>query len=317
MDFYVSRTVTFDLPDSWGDNVHLVNERGYVNSHVAAYPVFLHGVIRRWFEFWFSLKLLFRTSCYDCIAVGRFGLWVPILVSLLFLKRRVVLMDVEWPKVKRGLFNKAASLGSVAVCCFTSEEIRRYSLQYNIPKNKFKLVQAPFDSKNVIDTIDGGYVFAGGYQARDWETFLAAIKGLPYKVRIFTREVLEPLSDNVTVEHSNAEDYYLAMAHASCVVVPIRPEPMRITGMMTWTNAMAMGKTVIVSEPLGAPDYIDHGVSGFVVNYADVEELRKYIKLVMEDNNLRTRVGQEAKKRAHFQSSPDVYRNKILGLFES
>lgn len=315
MNFYVSRTVTFDLPDSWGNNVHIINERGYVNSHVEAYPIFLHGVIRRWFEFWFSLKLLLNTSSYDCIAVGRFGLWVPILASLLFLKRRVVLMDVEWPKVKRGLFNRAASLGSVAVCCFTSEEIRRYSLQYRIPISKFKLVQAPFDSKNIIDPVDGGYIFAGGYQARDWKTFLAAVEGLPYKVRIFTSEVLEPLSDNVTIEHSNSKDYYLAMAHASCVVVPIRPEPMRITGMMTWANAMAMGKTVIVTEPLGATDYIDHGVSGYIVNYADVEELRKYIMLVMDDKCLRIRVGLEAKKRAYCQSSPEVYRKKILNLF--
>jgi glycosyltransferase involved in cell wall biosynthesis len=225
-------------------------------------------------------------------------------------------MDVEWPKVKRGLFNRAAAHGSQVLCCFTTEEIGRYSHQYRIPLNKFRLVHAPFDNRNLYDSSDGGYIFAGGYQARDWGTFIAAMDGLPYKVKLFTREALNPMTDNVTIEHSNAEGYYRAMANASCVVVPIKPEPMRITGMMTWATAMAMGKTVIVTEPLGAPDYMDHGVSGFVVNYADVNALRNQIIVVMEDIDLRVRIGFEAKKRAWSQSSPNVFRKRVLDLLE-
>ncbi|MDK9705918.1 MAG: glycosyltransferase [Desulforhopalus sp.] len=316
MNKYVCRTVTFDSESSWGDDVKIINERGFVNSRVARFPIFLQNIIRRWFQFWFACKMLLQTPKFSSIAVGRYGLWVPVLSKILRLKRNIVLTDVEWPKVKHGYLNRLAAQGSRYLCCFTTEEIRRYSLQYKIKIDKFKLVHAPFDERNLFKTKDGGYIFAGGYQSRDWDTLIAALKDTPYIVKIFTKEIIIPWNSNVSIEHSSSEEYYRAMANASCVVVPIKPEPMRITGMMTWTTAMAMGKTVIVTEPLGAPDYMVHELSGFVLNYADVESLRCCVEQVMSDKELRNRIGLEAKKRAWIQASPQVFRNKILDLLE-
>src|SRR6266702_1810560 len=99
MKIFVCRSVTFDSPSSWRKDVCLVDERGYVNSQVSNFPVQFQGVVRRWFEFWFACKVLWQTSQNSSIAVGRYGLWVPILAKLLHLKRHVVLTDVEWPKV--------------------------------------------------------------------------------------------------------------------------------------------------------------------------------------------------------------------------
>ena len=106
------------------------------------------------------------------------------------------------------------------------------------------------------------------------------------------------------------------MAAASCVVIPVLREPVRHTGLLTWTNAMAMGKVVIVTDPHGAPDYMEHGVSGFYVNHGDAEALRKTILLVMEDAALRKRIGEAARERAWKEFSPEVFRRRILSLLK-
>jgi glycosyltransferase involved in cell wall biosynthesis len=107
------------------------------------------------------------------------------------------------------------------------------------------------------------------------------------------------------------------MAAASCVVVPLLAEPLRITGTTTWTAAMAMGKVVIVTEPDGAPDYMEHGVSGFYVNHGDAKALRECIVKVMEDAALRKRVGKAARERAWREFSPEVFRRRVLGLLKA
>ncbi|MBI4651423.1 glycosyltransferase [Candidatus Desantisbacteria bacterium] len=100
-------------------------------------------------------------------------------------------------------------------------------------------------------------------------------------------------------------------------MITLKPEPMRITGMITWATAMAMGKVVIVTEPFGASDYMEHGVSGFIVKYGDADALKYYINLVMSDQKLRKKIGNEAKSRSWQQSNPEVFRKKILTLLEN
>jgi len=77
---------------------------------------------------------------------------------------------------------------------------------------------------------------------------------------------------------------------------------------------MAMGKVVIVTEPFGAPDYMDQGASGFYVNHGDAEGLRRCIDLVMRDPELRKQVGGAARERAWREFSPEVFRRRILSL---
>ncbi|MBI4651424.1 hypothetical protein HY745_09110 [Candidatus Desantisbacteria bacterium] len=184
MSFFVSRSVTFYSDDPWREDVILIDERGYVNSRVERFPVRLQSLFRRWFEFRFACYLLSLSAKNDSIAVGRYGLWVPILAKFLHLKRYIILTDIEWPKVKSGLLNRTAALASKALCCFTSEESKRYSRQYRIPENKFHLVHTPFDLTNLREPVDSEYIFTGGYQARDWDTLLRAVKDLPYPVHV-------------------------------------------------------------------------------------------------------------------------------------
>ena len=312
MKLLVTRTVSFYDPDPWGSEIDVENEAGYINSRVDRLPPRLQRVAGKWYEVRFALRLLRISRKYDGIAVGRYGMWFPVLQRVLGLRKRVVMTDIEWREVKGGRLNRAAALASSAVCCNTKVEIERYSLRYGIPREKFVLVPLAFQRRDLHESSDEGYVFAGGSQGRDWQTLLDAVDGLPYPVEIFTNSKVPRVPSNTTVDFVSRETFYRRMAAASCVVVPLLPEPLRITGTTTWTAAMAMGKVVIVTDPEGARDYMQHGISGFYVRHGDVEGLRQCIGMVMRDPELRKRVGRAAREHAWKEFSPQVFRQRVL-----
>jgi glycosyltransferase involved in cell wall biosynthesis len=309
-----TRTVSFLDGGAWAPEVDIENEKRYVESHANRAPRTLSKLAYHWYQFQFALRLLRLSRRYDALAVGRYGIWFPILNRWLGGRRRVVMTDVEWRETGSGKLNRWAALASDAVCCNTRAEIERYSRHFGIPVDKFRLVLMAFQSPDVFEASDEGYVFAGGKQSRDWSTLIRAVKGLPYPVKIFTSEKLEGAPPNVTVACVNREEYYRRMAAASCIVIPLVPEPLRITGTTTWINAMGSGKPVIVTEPHGAPDYMEQAVSGFYVNYGDAKALRECIRRVMGDAELRRRVGEAARERAWREFSPEVFRQRVLAL---
>ncbi len=316
MRFLVSRTVSFRDRDPWPGDTDIVDELDYVESRFSKFPRRLQELAQRWYEFQYALSLLRRCRGYDGVAVGRYGIWFPVLQRLLGLRRRVVMTDIEWKDPRGGRVNRAASLASAAVCCMTRAEIEMYSRLFKIPHENFVLVPLAFQRGDICSAKDDGYVFAGGTQGRDWDTFVKAVDGLPYQIKVFTNRRLPYIPANTTVGFVSREQFYAHMAAASCVVMTLNPEPARIPGTTTWTAAMAMGKVVIVAEPRGAPDYMEQGVSGFYVNYGDAEALRYYIDLVMKDSELRKRVGEAARERAWREFSPDVFRRRVLSLLE-
>lgn len=93
--FLVTRTVSFFAADPWGDNVGVENEAGYVNLRVERLPRKLQRFAQRSYEVQSSLRLLRLCRGYQAIAVGRYGIWFPILQRFLRLKKRIVMTDTE------------------------------------------------------------------------------------------------------------------------------------------------------------------------------------------------------------------------------
>jgi glycosyltransferase involved in cell wall biosynthesis len=314
--YLVTRTVSFGDTDPWGDGIEVVSEAGYLNRIANRLPRWLQRPAYKWLPIQFALKLIWLSRGCSGVAVGRYGMWFPVFRKLLGLPIRVVLTDIEWHDHESGWLNRRAALASDVVCSNTRAEIERYSQRFRIPPEKFTLVRLAFQKRDMRPTSDQGYIFAGGLQGRDWKTLLQAVEGLPYPVRIYTQHKFDGLPANVTVTTTNREGYYDAMAAASCVVVPLLPEKMRITGTTTFSAAMGMGKVVIVTEPYGAPDYMENGVSGFYVNYGDASGVRKCIIRAMQDPRLRAQIGTEARSRAWAEFSPEAFRKRVLALLD-
>jgi glycosyltransferase involved in cell wall biosynthesis len=63
-------------------------------------------------------------------------------------------------------------------------------------------------------------------------------------------------------------------------------------------EAALFGKPSIVSNQGGTKEFIKHGENGFLVNPYDPEEVAKYMKCLIEDEELTAELGSRAKERA-------------------
>lgn len=312
--FLVSATRTDRFAEPWREDVELVDEVEYVDTRTSKFRGRWRNYAQRWFELQFSIKVLFDSRQYNGFAVGRCGVWLPILLRLSGQKKNVVLTEVEY-RGGSGIIMRLACLCSSAVLSFSREEIRRYSSHFKVPASKFLLQPAVYS--NLFETKDGGYVFAGGNQARDWPTFIRAVSDLLWPVQVVTSHRLGSLPKHVSVSGAvSPDEFNRRIAAASCVVVPTVAERFRITGMATWVTAMALGKVLICTDPQAAGDYFENGVSGFCVEHGDAIGLRNTIDMVMRDKDLRTRVGKAARERALREFSPQRYRERVLQILD-
>lgn len=319
MIYLVTKTTSFYDNDPWRDNVDVFDEVTFVAEKInllrklgiRRYADLLAGVL-------LGLKLLAMSEKYSGFAIGRYSIWFPVFMKCLRNKKPIVMMDTEWKNISdSGRINRWASSASVAVQANTVIEIKRYAQAFGIPEEKFNFIRLAYQSRDIFPVGDQGYVLAGGRQGRDWETVRKVAESLPnVAFMILTDNPLPPMPANVTTEYVARHEFYRRMANASCVLVPVLPEPLRITGTTTWTNAMAMGKVVVATDPFGAPDYINNKINGFYADYGDWKSVSDAVEQVMTDKSLRIRMGEQARLFAMEHLSPVVYKQKILSILD-
>ena len=174
----------------------------------------------------------------------------------------------------------------VTYCVLSEQEREMFSSAFGIPGER--IACTPFGhmlwSRADGPTSDGGYLFAGGDSLRDYDTLLAAVNGLDVPVRLVTNRRFERLPENVTAGPAPYEQYVELLAGARLVVVPLRTIR-RSAGLITYLNAMALGKPVIVSDTPAVREYVDSGRTGLVVPPEDAAALRDAIRWVADPAN--------------------------------
>ncbi|OGL41231.1 MAG: hypothetical protein A3C43_03695 [Candidatus Schekmanbacteria bacterium RIFCSPHIGHO2_02_FULL_38_11] len=97
-----------------------------------------------------------------------------------------------------------------------------------------------------------------------------------------------------------------------CVVPSVWREPFGITAL----EAMACGKPVIASKTGGLELIVEDGKTGFLFEPGNVEELMQKLELLLDDENLRNKMGEEGRKRAEELFSWDnIIEKYYLPLF--
>ena len=81
-------------------------------------------------------------------------------------------------------------------------------------------------------------------------------------------------------------------------------------------EAMMMGVPTIRSNVEGANDQIKHNINGFIFKNEDSQELSKYIRLLLENDELRKSMGQKARLYAIDRFSADIMINKLIQLYK-
>ena len=182
-------------------------------------------------------------------------------------------------------------------------EIENYHRVFGLPRELFRFV--PFCHQLTgydYEVRDDGYVWAGGNGDRDYRTFIEAVRPLRVPVLInATRQELFTGIDippHVTIRGTTPEGFRRNLAACRVAVVPMEGGKLHPGGQQTYLAAMAMGKPVIVTDPAGGRDYIDDGRDGILVEPGDVEGLRRSLEGLLEDPDLRVRMGRHARERA-------------------
>lgn len=63
-------------------------------------------------------------------------------------------------------------------------------------------------------------------------------------------------------------------------------------------EAMASGKPVVASKVIGPMDLVKHGETGYLFEKGDVDELGRYLEVLLSDEGLRRKMGSEARVEA-------------------
>ena len=171
---------------------------------------------------------------------------------------------------------------------------------------------------------DGEVLTVGKDLARDYDTFVRAVRPLDVRVRlaVFPRNVegieLPPHAEARRLSSPELRDAY---AGAACVVLPQRRDDYVYGseggGLTALLEAMAMGKAVIATERAILRDYVEDGVDALVVPAEDPPALREAIERVLGDRDLAARLGAAARARVERAHTTRGFAAQLAKLFRA
>jgi hypothetical protein len=178
-------------------------------------------------------------------------------------------------------------------------EVSRYADWLGLLPSRFSFVhlqRAPISIEKQEDTQEP-FLLSMGSAKRDYATLFEAVRGSKRRtVVVAAKHALEGLDvpPNVTVLSSlpAVECYRLAQQARINVVTVLNDQT--ASGQVTIVEAMRMGRAVIATRCMGSEDYVEHGVTGLLVEPRSVESLRTAIERLWDDAALREQLASGA-----------------------
>ncbi len=243
----------------------------------------LHGsfaktLLRYAIYFLFPLQFVFQRNRYGKIIAWQqfYGLNFAFWCRLLHLKKKNDLTVMTFIyKMKAGgvsrLYHKYMNYIVTnqyidRFICFSKEECAYYADLFGVNVGKFVYVPLGMTVPERQDISDGGYVFATGRSNRNYDFLVEALKGTNYKCTIACDSYHAKVdAGNVTVLNDcYGEDMLKLIACCHCVAIPLKDLKMS-SGQLVVLQAMSMGKPVVCTSSDGIKDYVEHGVTGLLV----------------------------------------------------
>jgi glycosyltransferase involved in cell wall biosynthesis len=82
-------------------------------------------------------------------------------------------------------------------------------------------------------------------------------------------------------------------------------------------EAMSLAKPSVVTSVGGIPEAIEHGVNGFLVPPANPEQLARYLLLLLDNGELRTKVGLAARATYSGRFRPEIMTGQLQDCFSA
>jgi len=111
----------------------------------------------------------------------------------------------------------------------------------------------------------------------------------------------------------HSEELFSVYVDSDVIVIPSKSEAFPVTAL----EAFVYGKPVISTRVGALKDVIIDGVTGFLVNYDDVDELARKMYMLINDDQLATNMGKEAQRLAKHRFSLDNIVKEIEEVYYS
>jgi glycosyltransferase involved in cell wall biosynthesis len=156
-----------------------------------------------------------------------------------------------------------------------------------------------YKTQPVRTSAHGKFVYAFGRSYRDYGTLARAVEGTNIHVKISGRafnlagiELPGNIETTGWLNYREMEDY---LFDSQFCVVPLQ----RIThssGETSLLHAMSYGKAVVATRSPGTETYIQHGITGLLVDPGDVEGMRQAMLRLWQNPDEATEMGKQARR---------------------
>jgi len=241
---------------------------------------------------------------FALIRCFRAGVWVtwntPTGVALGVLKRffgrslpphvvRDFHVDPAWEQgagLKLRLIRLAAP-GMDFVLTTSRQEERRYAERFGFPEHciRFLPESPPAELLHAPAQEPGEHVFAFGNSDRDFDTLVAAARGLERPVLILSQQYELPADapGNVRLlrDFVSQEELCRLIGSAACCVLPLRDFDVA-AGQNVMLEIMTLRRPLVVSDNVATREYAEHGVSAMFFRIGDHDDLLRQLRAVLD-----------------------------------
>jgi glycogen(starch) synthase len=138
--------------------------------------------------------------------------------------------------------------------------------------------------------------------------------GRPYRSLFEADPVADAIRDRV-VFHGVVSDDRLREHYAKCDVL-VTPSRYESFGLML-VEGMMFSKVVIGARAGGMPEVVEDGVSGFLVEPGDPDDLTRCLEVVLSDSGLRRSVGEAARRRYETEFAPARMAERLTEFIDA
>jgi glycosyltransferase involved in cell wall biosynthesis len=163
----------------------------------------------------------------------------------------------------------------------------------------------------------GKFTYASGSSARDYATLGRAVEGTEVAVKVSGRSfnlagVASPknLESTGWLAYREMQNY---MYHCQFYIVPLQ-RIAYVAGETSYLHAMSFSKAIVATRAPGTEAYIEHGVTGLLVEPGDVDGMRKAILQLWRHPDDAARMGQAARRRFEENYTIDKLAQRIYGV---
>ena len=280
------------------------------------------------------VELIRRARCYRSVLVWGEPIGFPLATVCTLTGRNldVVTIATHPSRPKRAVFLRrlGAARGLRAIVFYGSAQMAIASTRFGLPESMLHLALQPVDEHfwRPSSSPDGARISSVGSE-RDYDTLVKAVRELdvnveiavgskgPYVPKVGEMVARDRLPENVHVRRQlgylELRDLY---ANSRFVVVPLW-EAEFDAGVTTITEAMAMGKAVVVTRTRGQVDVVQDGETGLYVAPGDPRALRAAIAHLLRKPDEAERMGRAGRDWIERRHSLDRYVERLEAILLS